>query len=193
MMKIPRYRNLILASASPRRRFLLAQTGLEFTVLDGDVSEDYPAGMEPEQVAVHLSEKKASHFASAVKDDHTLVITADTIVLIEGQILGKPGGYEEAVAMLQTLSGKKHVVITAVTLKSLSKTLTFTDFTDVYFKELSREEISFYLENFKPYDKAGSYGIQEWIGYIGIERIDGSYFNVMGMPLHKLYRELMNF
>jgi septum formation protein len=192
-MKNPRYPNIILASASPRRRFLLLQTGVEFSVLDGDVNEDYPDSLDPEQVAVYLSEKKAGHFASSILDDQTIIITADTIVFIDGQILGKPDGYDGAFSMLQTLSGKKHVVITAVTLKSSSKTMTFTDFTDVYFKELSREEITFYLENYKPYDKAGSYGIQEWIGYIGIERINGSYFNVMGLPLHKLYRELMNF
>jgi len=192
-MKIPGYNNIILASGSPRRRHLLAQTGLEFSVMKGDVSEDYPEGMEPEQVAIYLSEKKATHFSAELQNEETLIITADTIVLIDGQILGKPDGYDGAVAMLETLSGRKHVVITAVTLKSLKKATTFTDFTDVYFKPLSQGEITYYLDNYHPYDKAGAYGIQEWIGYIGIERIDGSYFNVMGLPVQKLYRELMNF
>jgi septum formation protein len=192
-MKIPGYNHIILASGSPRRRYLLAQTGLEFTVMSGDVSEDYPEGLGAEQVAIYLSAKKAGHFATALKDDQTLLITADTIVLINGQILGKPDGYEGAVEMLETLSGKKHVVITAVTLKSTGKSITFTAFTDVYFKPLTRHEIAYYLDNYQPYDKAGAYGIQEWIGYIGIERIDGSYFNVMGLPVQMLYRELMNF
>jgi len=192
-MNVPGYSHLILASGSPRRRFLLAQAGFEFTVLQGEVNEDYPDDLDPEKVAVYLAEKKAGHFETAIKDSKTLLITADTIVLIDGKILGKPEGYEGAFAMLQTLSGKKHVVITAVTLRSRNKSITFTDFTDVYFKELSPEEISFYLDQHQPYDKAGAYGIQEWIGYIGVERIDGSYFNVMGLPVHRLYKELMNF
>lgn len=188
-----RYPRIILASGSPRRQHLLAQAGIEFTVVRGEVSEDYPTGMEPEQVAVFLSEKKSDHFVWEIRDGQTLLITADTIVWVDGRILGKPSGYEEAVSMLETLSGKKHVVITAVTLRSAEKIKTFTATTDVYFKTLSPGEISYYLEHYQPYDKAGAYGIQEWIGYIGIERIDGSFYNVMGLPVQKLYHELLIF
>jgi len=193
MIELKNYPNIILASASPRRKFLLEQIGLKFSVLKGEVDEEYPDGMMPEEVAKYLSEKKADHFSYALKDDHTLLITADTLVLAEGQILGKPGDYKGAVSMLQTLSGKMHVVISGVTLRSLGKSRTFLSTTNVYFKTLSDGEIRHYLQEYRPYDKAGAYGIQEWIGYIGVERIEGSYFNVMGLPVQRLYQELMIF
>jgi len=186
-------KKIILASASPRRHHLLEQTGLKFTVLRGEVNEDYPDGLTPEEIAIFLSEKKAIHFSIALKDNDTILITADTIVCLDGHVLGKPENYGEALRMLELLSGKKHTVYTGVTLKSLEKTVSFCSATDVYFKTLTRQEIDHYIEHYRPYDKAGGYGIQEWIGYIGIEKIDGSYFNVVGMPVQKLYQELKNF
>jgi len=186
-------KHIILASRSPRRRYLLKQLGLEFTEISGEVDETIPAGITPDEIARHLSEKKASHFEELIKDSNHVIITADTLVLIDGQIIGKPDGYEEAYRMLRLLSGKKHQVVTGVTICSQQKRLTFTDWSDVYFKELSEEEIHYYLKHYQPYDKAGAYGVQEWIGYIAITRIDGSYFNVMGLPLQKLYEELRKF
>jgi septum formation protein len=188
-----RYTNIILASGSPRRKFLLEQTGIKFTILKGDVNEDYPAGMKALQVATYLSEKKAEHFSFALQDRETLLITADTLVVLEGEILGKPENFSHACNMLKALSGQKHEVITGVTLKSLDKHLSFTSSTNVFFKALTEEEIAHYVEHFKPYDKAGAYGIQEWIGHIGVERIEGSYFNVMGLPVQRLYQELTIF
>jgi septum formation protein len=186
-------KHIILASRSPRRRYLLKQLGLEFTEISGEVDETIPAGITPDEIARHLSEKKASHFEELIKDSNHVIITADTLVLIDGQIIGKPDGYEEAYRMLRLLSGKKHQVVTGVTICSQQKRLTFTDWSDVYFKELSEEEIHYYLKHYQPFDKAGAYGVQEWIGYIAITRIDGSYFNVMGLPLQKLYEELRKF
>jgi septum formation protein len=186
-------KHIILASRSPRRRYLLKQLGLEFTEISGEVDETIPAGMTPDEIARHLSEKKASHFEELIEDSDHVIITADTLVLVDDHIIGKPDGYEEAYRMLRLLSGKKHQVVTGVTICSQQKRLTFTDWSDVYFKELSEEEIHYYLEHYQPYDKAGAYGVQEWIGYIAITRIDGSYFNVMGLPLQKLYEELRKF
>lgn len=188
-----RYKKIILASGSPRRHYLLKQIGVEFEILKGNVNEDYPESLAPEEIAIFLSEKKSMHFADAITDADTLLITADTIVLLDEKILGKPSDYDEATRMLRLLSGKKHTVITGVSLRNSQRVHTFTSFTDVYFKPLSDTEISYYLDHYKPYDKAGSYGIQEWIGYIGIERIEGSYFNVMGLPIQKLYEELIKF
>jgi len=186
-------KHIILASRSPRRRYLLKQLGLEFTEISGEVDETIPAGMTPDEIARHLAEKKAGHFEALINDSNHVIITADTLVLVDGRVIGKPDGYEEAYRMLRLLSGKKHQVVTGVTICSQQKRLTFTDWSDVYFKELSEEEIHYYLEHYQPYDKAGAYGVQEWIGYIAITRIDGSYFNVMGLPLQKLYEELRKF
>jgi septum formation protein len=186
-------RHIILASRSPRRRFLLRQLGLEFTEISGEIDESFPDGLTPDEIAVNLAEKKAGHFSQLYEDPKNIVITADTLVLIDGRILGKPDGRAGAAEMLATLSGKMHRVVTGICIRSKDKNRSFTAWTDVYFKELSREEIDHYLEHYKPYDKAGAYGIQEWIGYIGITRIEGSYFNVMGLPVQKLYEELSKF
>ena len=186
-------KHIILASRSPRRRYLLKQLGLEFAEISGEVDETIPAGMTPDEIARYLAEKKAGHFEALINDSNHVIITADTLVLVDGRVIGKPDGYEEAYRMLRLLSGKKHQVVTGVTICSQQKRLTFTDWSDVYFKELSEEEIHYYLEHYQPYDKAGAYGVQEWIGYIAITRIDGSYFNVMGLPLQKLYEELRKF
>jgi septum formation protein len=193
MVQAVRYTKIILASGSPRRKLLLEQTGLKFTILKGDVNEDFPKGLEAEKVATYLSEKKAGHFTYALKDNDTLIITADTLVVLEGIILGKPSDYDDACSMLSKLSGQRHEVITGVTLMSLQKMHSFISTTNVFFKELTKKEIDYYVTHFRPYDKAGAYGIQEWIGHIGVERIEGSYFNVMGLPVQKLYHELMIF
>jgi septum formation protein len=186
-------RTIILASASPRRRFLLQQLGLEFTSISAGVDESFPDGMTPDEIAILLAEKKAGHFEELLEDPKTILITADTLVLIDGQILGKPDDKAGAIKMLQTLSGNMHQVVTGVCIRSRDKNRSFTAWTNVYFKTLSDAEIDYYLTHYEPYDKAGAYGAQEWIGYIGIERLEGSYFNVMGLPVQRLYEELNRF
>lgn len=186
-------RHIILASQSPRRQYLLKELGLEFEILETRVREVYPEGLTPVEIAVYLAELKAQNFDASRLDPRVILITADTIVSLDTEILGKPSGYSEAVTMLQKLSGRKHDVITAVCLKSRKKKHVFHVLSSVYFKELSLEEIEYYIDNFQPFDKAGGYGIQEWIGYIGIDRIEGSFFNVMGLPVKELYEELLKF
>jgi septum formation protein len=186
-------KHLILASASPRRQYLLKELGLDFEILAPQVREDYPTNLTPEQIAVYLAELKANNFDSSRFQGDTILITADTIVSIGDEILGKPGNFREAVCMLEKLSGQKHDVITAVCLKSKTRQKTFHVLSSVYFKKLSMEEIDYYIENFRPFDKAGGYGVQEWIGYIGITKIEGSFFNVMGLPVRELYEELLRF
>ncbi len=186
-------RHIILASHSPRRRYLLKQLGLDFTEISAEVDESFPEGLTPDETAIYLAEKKADHFSELLENPKNILITADTLVLINNRILGKPEGKKGAIEMLQTLSGSMHQVVTGICLRSRDKSQSFTSWTDVFFKDLSEEEIDHYLENYKPYDKAGAYGIQEWIGYIGITRIEGSYFNVMGLPVQRLYEELSRF
>jgi septum formation protein len=178
---------LVLASNSPRRKQILEEAGITFTVRTKDIPENYPAHLNAVEVPSYLARLKAQAFI--ISGDET-IITADTIVLLDGIILEKPSGYEEAFSMLKSLSGKKHQVITGVCLLNKNIEIIFSDTTDVYFRQLSDAEINFYLEHYKPFDKAGSYGIQEWLGMVGIEKISGSYFNVMGLPIHKLYAEL---
>ena len=179
--------NLILASGSPRRKQILEEAGISFTVRIKNTPENYPADLDTIEVPSYLARIKAKAFTNL--GDET-IITADTIVLLDGMILGKPNDYDQAFSMLRSLSGNKHQVITGVCLLNKNTETTFSDTTDVYFRKLSDAEINFYLENYKPYDKAGSYGIQEWLGMVGIEKISGSYFNVMGLPIHKLHAEL---
>ncbi len=183
----------VLASQSPRRQYLLKDLGLDFEVIPANVDESYPEGLTPEQIAIHLAELKSNAFPSSFFTPSTIVITADTIVSIGQEILGKPSDAGDAFRMLTKLSGKRHEVITAVCLRSAEKQRLFHVKSSVYFKKLTTEEISYYIENFRPFDKAGSYGVQEWIGYIGISRIEGSYFNVMGLPVKELYEELLAF
>lgn len=183
---------LILASKSPRRQQLLGDLGLSFEVITLDVDESFPENMPVNEVAAFLAEKKAAAFSAEITGNQ-LIITADTIVTKGSFVLNKPDNTDQAREMLRILSGKKHEVITGVCLLSKSKKVVFSAKTDVWFKELSEEEISYYIEHYKPFDKAGAYGIQEWIGYIGIYRIDGSYFNVMGLPVQQLYTQLANF
>ncbi|MCX6305663.1 MAG: Maf family nucleotide pyrophosphatase [Bacteroidetes bacterium] len=186
-------RHVILASQSPRRQYLLKDLGIDFEVRETHVREVYPDGLLPAEIARYLAELKAASFDDAQLDEMAIVITADTIVSLGEEILGKPSNYEEAVVMLQKLSGRRHDVITAVCLKSSKKKLVFHVLSSVYFKELSGEEIRYYIDNFQPFDKAGGYGIQEWIGYIGINKIEGSFFNVMGLPVKELYEQLLEF
>jgi len=187
--KIANY-EIILASKSPRRQFLLKELGLNFKVnVKEGIEENYPPELVGEEIAIYLAQLKADAYHEEL-NDNTIVITADTIVWINNEVLGKPENYDHAFEILKKLSGNCHEVITGVCLLSKTKRHIFTSLSKVYFKPLSDEEIKHYLDHFKPYDKAGAYGIQEWIGYIAIERIEGSYFNVMGLPVQKLYKEL---
>lgn len=190
--KLKNYK-LILASASPRRKILLEEMGLEFDVITKKIEEVYPSTYSPIEVAKHLSELKASAFSSDELLPNKIIITADTVVAIDDEIIGKPISRVNAVEILKKLSGREHKVITGVCLRSANKMHSFTASTEVYFKNLSDEEIKFYITTYLPYDKAGAYGIQEWIGHVAIEKITGSYYNVMGLPTHKLYEELQFF
>jgi septum formation protein len=191
-MKDLQKHNLILASKSPRRQYLMKELGLDFEVHTKDVDESFPENLKAQEIPLYLCQKKADAFNEELTDN-TIVITADTIVWVDNQVLNKPENFDDAVRMLKLLSGKKHEVYTGVCLKSKHKTKTFYALTNVYFKELSQEEIEYYINNFNPYDKAGAYGAQEWIGYIAVEKIEGSYFNVMGLPVRELYEELLKF
>jgi septum formation protein len=181
--------NIILASQSPRRQELLAGLNIPFEVQEIDVEESYPSQMVGVDIPMYLAEKKANAYTDRM-DDKTLLITADTIVWHEGCVFGKPTDKEDATRMLKSLSGKTHQVITGVCICTLLKRRTFHVISEVRFARLAPEEIEYYLQNFEPYDKAGAYGVQEWIGYIGVEYIEGSYFNVMGLPVQRLYSEL---
>ena len=183
----------ILASGSPRRKELLAGLGLEFEVrLMPGIDESYPDGLTGEEIAKAISQKKAEAYKATMAQNE-LIITADTIVYLEGEVLGKPADNEEARQMLRKLRGRTHQVITGVTLLTHKRQHTFAANSSVTFSNITDEEIDYYVEKFHPLDKAGAYGIQEWIGYIGVERIEGSYFNVMGLPVQRLYAELKSF
>lgn len=184
--------DVVLASQSPRRKQLLSDLGVDFRVDVRSVDEVYPEGLAEVEIPVYLSKLKAEPFVGEIEKNQ-IVITSDTIVALEGCVLGKPTGHDGAVEMLRSLSGKRHQVISGVCLTMHNRQHCFASTTDVYFKELTEDEINYYVTEFKPFDKAGSYGIQEWIGYIGIERIDGSYFNVMGLPVQRLYEEMIAF
>jgi len=188
---IPEY-NFILASKSPRRQELLKSLGIDFQVKTKDVDENYPAELSPDQIPGYLAEKKANAFADEL-NNNDLLITADTIVVLNEKVLEKPDDYNHAYEMLSALSGKMHKVITGVCLSSTNKSVVFSALTNVQFKKLTAAEIDYYITNFKPFDKAGAYGIQEWIGSIGISHIEGSFYNVMGLPLQKLYEEIQKF
>ena len=183
---------LILASKSPRRQQLLHDLGLNFSVQSMDIPEVFPESLGMTEVPVYLAELKADAFRPQLKDNQ-LVITADTIVWLDGHVLNKPADYDEGFRMLSNLSGKKHQVITGVCLLSANKKVSFYALTDVWFKSLTDEEIHYYLVHYQPYDKAGAYGIQEWIGYVGINHIEGSFFNVMGLPIQSVYEHLKTF
>ena len=184
--------SIILGSQSPRRKELFSGLNLPFRVEVREIDENFPVDMQAFEVPEYLAIQKAIPFKNDFRKDD-LLITSDTIVLIDNQILGKPFDYNHAFEMLQLLSGRKHMVITGVCITTFDKQITFSDRTDVFFKSLSADEIDYYLTHYQPYDKAGSYGVQEWIGYVTIEKIEGSYFNVMGLPIQRLYEELLKF
>jgi septum formation protein len=184
---------IFLASRSPRRHDLLAQAGIPFEIwLKEEVPEKYSSELNPTEVALYLARLKADSYRDELKPRDVL-ITADTLVVLGSRILGKPANRSEAISMLMDLSGKPHEVITGVCLNNSEKESVFTSSTIVWFDELLVREIEEYIDEFRPYDKAGSYGIQEWIGYVGIHRIEGSFFNVMGLPIQQLYKELQYF
>lgn len=191
-MRLSEYK-IILASNSPRRKELLSGLDLEYEVSTlPDIDETYPDNLEGEEIALYIANKKAEAYKNLLKDN-TLLITADTIVLLKNKVYGKPNNEEDAKQMLKELSGNTHRVVTGVCILTKTKQKSFAVTSEVRFTDLSESEIEYYVSKYKPLDKAGAYGIQEWIGYIGIEHISGSYFNVMGLPVQRLYRELQNF
>lgn len=184
---------IILASKSPRRHFLLKEIGIPFELFhDGIEDETYPPGLKAKEVALFLAEKKMNRLTHLVRGNH-LIITADTIVWLEDHVVGKPADSEEAREMLAALSGKVHTVYTGVCLATANQRKVFCSETDVHFRELLPEEIDYYVNHYQPLDKAGAYGVQEWIGYVGVKRIEGSYFNVMGFPIQMLFEYLKTF
>jgi len=183
---------LLLASKSPRRHMLLKGAGIDFKIINTNAEETFPINLTSYRIPLYLSQKKAE--AVNIKfDEKTILITADTIVWVDNNVLNKPTDREDAIRMLNILSGNVHEVFTAVTLKSMHKNKSFYVKSKVHFKTLKKQEIAYYVDTYKPYDKAGAYGIQEWIGYIGIKRVEGSFYNVMGLPITRLYHELERF
>ena len=184
---------LILASQSPRRQALLKAMDLDFQVVVKSVDETFPKNISAEKVAEYLAEKKADVFDFAELPKDATLITCDTTVIIDQEILGKAETPDEAIAMLKKLSGREHAVVTGVCIKTAEKKILFSETTHVYFKSLTDEQIHYYVESYKPFDKAGAYGIQEWIGLVGIDRIEGCYYNVMGLPAAKIMANLKNY
>ena len=186
-------RRLILASGSPRRRELLGELGLEFTLGQvKDYDETYPASLKYDQIPAYIAEQKSLHYKGEL-EPNDILITSDTIVAIDGDILGKPKDKSEAIKMLRELSGRTHHVVTGLCIRSTQKTVTISDTCEVTFDILSDEDIEYYIDNFKPFDKAGAYGIQEWIGLACIREIKGSVYTVIGLPVQKLYKALLVF
>ena len=185
--------HIILASKSPRRQELLRGMGVDFEILTKETPENYPADLLLDEVPKYLSLQKSLAFNDDELPADYLLITSDTVVICEGEILGKPKNREDATCMLQLLSGKTHHVVTGVTVRSAKKTESFAVHSNVTFAQLDAEEIDYYIEHCKPFDKAGAYGIQEWIGYVGISGLEGSFYNVMGLPTRKLYQCLKDF
>ena len=191
-MNIQNY-HIILGSNSPRRRELLAGLDLDFEVkVIPGLEEHYPPTLQPEEIPVFLARQKAEAYIPTLSDK-TLLITADTIVWNQNKVIGKPKDREDAIQMLQSLSGHEHHVVTGVCLTTTEKQKAFSVVSTVKFAALTDEEISYYVDKYHPFDKAGAYGIQEWIGYIGVESINGSFYNVMGLPIQRLYQELKKF
>ena len=184
---------LVLGSASPRRKDLLSALGFEFETITKDVDESYPLSMPRESVPEYLSHIKSVAFSDDELPENYLLVTADTMVLLDNKPFGKPADRDQAVRFLYALSGQTHKVITGISLRTRERQHTFSVESKVTFRVLSLEEIEYYVDKYKPYDKAGSYGIQEWIGYVGIEAIEGSFYNVMGLPTQRLYREMAEF
>ncbi|MBD5171857.1 MAG: septum formation protein Maf [Bacteroidales bacterium] len=193
MLKNLQNYEILLASKSPRRRELLKELRINFRIMTiGGIDENYPEEMRKEEVPQYLANKKADAYMDHISE-RNIVITADTLVICDNRILGKPRNATEAIEMLETLSGKTHKVVSGVCLASLDKRVSFSTTTEVTFSEISEDEARYYVETFMPLDKAGAYGIQEWIGCVAVEKINGSFYNVMGLPVHRLYKELKNF
>ncbi|PIQ47471.1 MAG: septum formation protein Maf [Cytophagales bacterium CG12_big_fil_rev_8_21_14_0_65_40_12] len=182
---------LILASKSPRRQKLLRSLEVDFEIRTKDVDEDFPEDLDPNLVSEFLAIKKSEAFDALAENE--LILTSDTTVICNGKILNKAADYNEAFGMIEMLSGKSHEVITGVCLRTSDQRITFSETTKVTFATLTTAEIDHYIKKYQPFDKAGAYGIQEWIGMIGIEKIEGDFYNVMGLPLHRLYRALLQF
>ena len=182
--------NVILASGSPRRQQFFKELDLEFKIQVKEIEEKFPKHLKGAEITDFLANLKSQAFTNLTEKD--LLITSDTIVWLENKALGKPKNKQEAYTMLKELSGKKHEVITSISIRNNNFQKIINDTTVVYFKEISDKEITYYINNYNPYDKAGAYGIQEWIGFIAIDKMEGSYFNVVGLPVHKLFKELMN-
>lgn len=191
-MEILKGKKLILASSSPRRQELIRGLDIPFEIRVYEVEENYPADLLANDIPEYLARLKASVFKNKLEDDE-IVVTSDTIVINNDQILLKPSDKEQASEMLKKLSGQMHRVLTSVCLTSSDKQVYFTEESKVYFKNLDEDEISYYIEKYNPYDKAGGYGIQDWLGFIAIEKIEGSYYNIMGLPTHRLYEALKQF
>lgn len=184
-------RPLILASSSPRRQFLMKEAGFEFVIQSPDVDESFPPEMPVENIPTYLAEKKARALQPHITNQ--IIVASDTVVILANRVLNKPADRAEAISMIEALSGKRHLVITGVCLLSSEKVDCFEDRTEVTFKKLTRAEIEYYIDTCKPFDKAGAYGAQDWLGMVGIEKINGSYFTVMGLPMHKVYEHLQQF
>lgn len=185
--------DIALGSKSPRRKELLGMLGIDFrTVAIKDINEEYPENLPEDEVPEYLSVKKAEAYIADMRPN-SMVITADTLVICGGRIMGKPHDADDAIGMLEFLSGREHKVITGVTVATRDRKESFSSVTKVRFANVSREEAKYYVEVYKPFDKAGAYGIQEWIGCVAVESIEGSYYNVMGLPVHQLYRILKKF
>lgn len=186
-------KRIILGSGSPRRRELLAGLDVDFTVDTANTFEEsVPDGARPEDVPLLMSKGKSHGFHRPLEDDE-LLITADTVVIVDSRVLGKPHGREQAIEMLRELSGREHVVVSAVTFRSTAKEISVKDTTKVFVSPLSDEEIAYYVDTYRPFDKAGGYGIQEWLGFAAIGRIEGSFYNVMGFPVHRVWELLRQF
>lgn len=184
-------KRLLLASASPRRRELLSSLDIDMEIVKlHEIDESYPSSLPATEVPEYLSRKKRDGYDLSQLKDNEVLVTADTVVILDNKVIGKPADINDARNMLSKLSGRTHLVVTGVTLSTKSKSISFSTHTNVTFDELSPESIEYYIDRYKPLDKAGSYGIQEWIGYIGIKGISGCYYNVMGLPLHDLYHHL---
>ncbi|MBS5978378.1 Maf-like protein [Dysgonomonas sp. Marseille-Q5470] len=192
MLNLSRY-NIILASNSPRRKELLSGLNIPYEIKTlPDIDESYPDSLTGEDIAIYIAKEKANAYLNQL-DENTLLITADTIVLLDGKVYGKPSDETDAKQMLRDLSGKTHQVMTGVCITTKDKQVSFGVSSEVRFSKLDDDEIEYYVSNYKPFDKAGAYGVQEWIGYVAVEYISGSYFNIMGLPIQRLYRELKKF
>lgn len=189
----PKNKRVILASASPRRKMLMEGLDIPLEIVQANqVDESYPGNLPPEKIPAYLAGKKADAAQDLLKED-AILVTADTIVILDGEVIEKPQDEVHAREMLSRLSGNMHRVLTGVCMRSVDKEVCFTAESRVYFGKLSQEEIAYYINTYKPFDKAGAYGIQEWIGYVSVERIEGSFYNVMGLPVHQVYRYLKDF